>query len=1724
MNSITEFLAPFHSQLDACFSFTQFVFLNGPTYEADLVVKSYHSLYSPKSSLHHIPVDCFSLCELFGSHNFVVDSESPQSCKGFLPSLLDSLSSCNNTHFFFFSGNFSTTMAQHLFSSISSSSPHVSMFGSGRKFFFPRNSFFLLNNTSVSDSYSCLYDFSIIQINSLPFSMLVNLTVDQISEGQSLRRNLIDLFELLVKKVCDSTSLDDYFISLNVIKVFKSIFHGLDQSLITFELLSNGFLFSIIFGIVISIDSKFYTDSSIIFWNLINNFNLTEYFPSNVVGQCISSLYFDLQSSLWSILEIANNDSILDASDYNRLHFAMNNSIKSNQSIMIYGPSNCKTFELSKFVKSKANCHILHINNRNHPYTFLLYSLRKLVLNSTTNDVIIMVDCDDFDPRILNFLNSFLQTNLIFDPSTSSLVVSPVTVTLVLVTRELKHHMSSVINYHFSVNFLVQNLVNKMIITDFSPLFSSLFSFLQSNSDLSIHHYVSLLNQSNLIVNSLLEKEEMLLAFVEIISKSSAIFIPDLRDVLLQKMVELIAEEFSINLDHNNNNQRLLIENDTAKFVSLTQISEKYFEKYSPNFHEFVTRTELGTSIISIFSNLLNSFLNQKLSIINNSDLAFIKFVLRSLVYSKKFVKLTNLSSSSSLVEDIRQSILSSVVNQQSEIILIDCRKFDHFPLVLTQFQSNLMETIFPSDYMSKLSSFFPDSSPKQILKILSQNMVSIVAYCPCKVPLSLQVFELDSIKFDCNALVNKAVEFLFKKVIKNDSIIDELISSVDFDSFDTSTFSSLLHVLSFEQVISHFYTTIPPQISLKLSQLSQSISNFNQSCSLLSSSKTEESGIQAELEVKESQKKNVENELRQLKQDISELGQKCRNRQSSVEQLTIRAQRLDSTIQSSLTAVSSDYAKVSKILESINYDDVIELRALPKPPLILESVFDCLFLILGLDYSWDSAKKLIGKEDFLGLLLNFDKDTLSPKVRKSLSRFLSQSSFSPSSLSSISPVAETICSWILAIVAYHDAVTELEPKKQELVEAENELTSANYELKTWHSELSDLELRLSTLSQDFSGLSNEVENLSQNLQSFAWSLENLEKLLEKLESIKFDWQRDYVAFESLQSKVEITLAMIVLTLSGFATKSINQNDIKLVSDLYSDSDCVSVATLNQPLSINHELLSLSLLTLKGSKIVLTLLDSFDYSTVFLSSIFNSQLQVCSITSLSSYSSTSEVVLVNDCKTYDDVELAFDWYRDNSSEVNGLFIVSVPHLSKEEMSDVSLFHSLIKFDCETVLKPILFTEVLSHSHSQLLNNFIEFSKKLNDTSSQLRISCNSLIQLFSQHVLKCDDINLVKSCLNIFSKIGKDQKELIECQNDFDSNWDIIQSKFSGVSDILCEIFARFTASSKSIISLEFFRHLIGRFFSTSSGQLFGNELIDSLLKYFNQILNMVDSNTTSPPSVKYLFDLPVNQSILIIDPVHFHYFRQEFDLLKDSLKLSQSKMIVFNVDKHFDVSLVQNLDQNFDYWVFLTFSHFETVPHFVSEFNLSQNSHIFLVFPDFNSVPKTLSLNHVKIDLSHFCGFNFYLFKSIQICESLTNPFASSQLIPITSRLLFSFSVLFAYLKTSRDLLNNVCFSNDDFKFVAEKMVQMLEINMESFDLFVSKLHHFILNTLGKSLDNQQSVLFQQLLCRFINVEVIEGNVNFFKNVNFSISNTLKSARHQLASECVEKLLQIDI
>ncbi|KAK1890151.1 Dynein heavy chain 2 axonemal, partial [Dissostichus eleginoides] len=202
------------------------------------------------------------------------------------------------------------------------------------------------------------------------------------------------------------------------------------------------------------------------------------------------------------------------------------------------------------------------------------------------------------------------------------------------------------------------------------------------------------------------------------------------------------------------------------------------------------------------------------------------------------------------------------------------------------------------------------------------------------------------------------------------------------------------------------------------------------------------------------------------------------------------------------------------RALESLNKKDMTEIKSYGRPPTLVETVMTAVMTLLGKEPTWAEAKRQIGESNFIKTLVNFDKDNISDRVLKKISRYCRQVDFQPEIIGKVSLAAKSLCMWVRAMEVYGNTFRVVEPKRAQLNAATSQLEEKQAAMASAQSKLQEVAEKLDQLQKELGEKLATKESLRQKSEEMEVKLDRADKLVTGLAGERVRWEERVTGLE----------------------------------------------------------------------------------------------------------------------------------------------------------------------------------------------------------------------------------------------------------------------------------------------------------------------------------------------------------------------------------------------------------------------------------------------------------------------------------------------------------------------------------------------------------------------------------------------------------------------------------
>ncbi|KAI4504209.1 hypothetical protein M0802_000680 [Mischocyttarus mexicanus] len=201
--------------------------------------------------------------------------------------------------------------------------------------------------------------------------------------------------------------------------------------------------------------------------------------------------------------------------------------------------------------------------------------------------------------------------------------------------------------------------------------------------------------------------------------------------------------------------------------------------------------------------------------------------------------------------------------------------------------------------------------------------------------------------------------------------------------------------------------------------------------------------------------------------------------------------------------------------LEALNKRDLAEIKSFARPPPKVEMVMEAVMILKNAEPSWAESKRQLGDVNFINTLRDFDKDHISDRILRAITRYTTNPEFDPVKVGVVSVAAKSLCMWVIAMEKYGKLYRIVAPKREKLEAALESLRQKETALAEATAQLQKIQEELERLQEMYDAKMKEKEDLikmaressgSMSANSLRVKLDRAAMLVEGLSGERIRW------------------------------------------------------------------------------------------------------------------------------------------------------------------------------------------------------------------------------------------------------------------------------------------------------------------------------------------------------------------------------------------------------------------------------------------------------------------------------------------------------------------------------------------------------------------------------------------------------------------------------------------
>ncbi|KAG5501858.1 hypothetical protein JKF63_04128 [Porcisia hertigi] len=232
-----------------------------------------------------------------------------------------------------------------------------------------------------------------------------------------------------------------------------------------------------------------------------------------------------------------------------------------------------------------------------------------------------------------------------------------------------------------------------------------------------------------------------------------------------------------------------------------------------------------------------------------------------------------------------------------------------------------------------------------------------------------------------------------------------------------------------------------------------------------------------------------------------------CAEEEEGASDIQAEADSIRGECQSELDKALPILKAAEDALADLRPDDIREVRSFLKPAVRVVLVLEAVLILLGeKDLTWDRAKLVMSRMDFIKDLQNYKRDDLSEKTIRAIQKYINNSDFQPEEVAKSSKACKSLAMWVLAMNNYYEVVKVVAPKRARLAEAEGKVAMATQALEAARDRLRSIEDKLNALQAEMGENVLKRRQLEEDIDLTTVRLERSEQLMNGLASEQSRW------------------------------------------------------------------------------------------------------------------------------------------------------------------------------------------------------------------------------------------------------------------------------------------------------------------------------------------------------------------------------------------------------------------------------------------------------------------------------------------------------------------------------------------------------------------------------------------------------------------------------------------
>ncbi|CAM9106263.1 unnamed protein product [Ectocarpus fasciculatus] len=201
--------------------------------------------------------------------------------------------------------------------------------------------------------------------------------------------------------------------------------------------------------------------------------------------------------------------------------------------------------------------------------------------------------------------------------------------------------------------------------------------------------------------------------------------------------------------------------------------------------------------------------------------------------------------------------------------------------------------------------------------------------------------------------------------------------------------------------------------------------------------------------------------------------------------------------------------------VRSIKKPQLDEIRTLTRPPPAVQTVLTAVAIMLGhQEPTWSEVRRVISKADFIATVVNFDTDSLTNPVIKTVEDvFKAAGDLTAESVTRASKACGPLYNWVNSQINFSRIAIMVQPLKDEIVALQLESDKATQQMSVIETQIDELQESIARYKEEYAEAIREIEAVKSEMEAVKQKASKTEALLRNLEQERDRWSLSSESF-----------------------------------------------------------------------------------------------------------------------------------------------------------------------------------------------------------------------------------------------------------------------------------------------------------------------------------------------------------------------------------------------------------------------------------------------------------------------------------------------------------------------------------------------------------------------------------------------------------------------------------